>query len=160
MMTDKPKRPNNQSLPPNFWQDKPLSELSHEAWEALCDGCAKCCLVKLVDAETEALHYTRLSCKLLDTQTCHCTDYQNRQKQVPDCLKITPENLPNMAAWLPTSCAYRLLHEGKELPDWHPLLANGPELMHQQGHSVQGKTLPETKASAAPEDYIWDEVNE
>src|SRR5690606_31601142 len=101
-----------------------------------CDGCAKCCLVKLEDEDTGKLFYTDAACRLLDSQTCRCTDYRNRSRLVPDCVTLTPARLRKID-WLPPSCAYRLLSEGKDLPSWHPLVSGDPETVHRAKMSVR-----------------------
>ncbi len=126
----------------NWWDTTPLSEMSDEQWEALCDGCAKCCLLKLEDEDTGEIAYTRLHCKLLDSETCKCSNYENRKQFVPDCVKLTPDKLSELK-WMPRTCAYRLLHEGKPLFDWHPLISGDPATVHQDGHSIMGMTVSE-----------------
>ncbi|MGC6471943.1 MAG: YcgN family cysteine cluster protein [Parvibaculales bacterium] len=137
-----------------FWERKSLHELSHEEWEALCDGCAKCCLVKLVDEETEELHYTRLSCRLLDESSCRCSDYAQRLTRVKGCLKLTPETLPDMMTWLPQTCSYRLLAEGRDLPHWHPLVSGDPQSVHDMGISIKGKCVNEKHCDGIEQDYV------
>ncbi len=105
-----------------FWKTKTLTEMSRDEWESLCDGCGRCCLNKLEDEDTGKFLYTRAACKLLDVKTCRCTDYPNRAARVPDCVTLTPENVGELG-WLPQTCAYRLLDEGKSLPWWHPLVS-------------------------------------
>ncbi|MFH7565222.1 YcgN family cysteine cluster protein [Oceanimonas smirnovii] len=129
----------------NFWQTKTLEQMTDEEWEALCDGCGKCCLNKLIDDETEELVHTNVACELLNTHSCACSDYVNRFARVPDCLKITREQL-NEFYWLPSTCAYRVLAEGKALPSWHPLRTGSKSAMHRAGQSVRGKVVPESKA--------------
>src|SRR5699024_4850702 len=104
-----------------FWQAKRLDEMTEEEWEALCDGCGQCCLNKLIDDETEEIYYTNVACNQLDLKQCHCRHYANRFEVEPDCINLTLENLATIS-WLPETCAYRLLSEGKPLPSWHPLL--------------------------------------
>ncbi|MCL5254793.1 MAG: YcgN family cysteine cluster protein [Gammaproteobacteria bacterium] len=124
-----------QSIVTAFWQVKSLAEMNEAEWESLCDGCGKCCLHKLLDERDdlaadapmqlgEDLHYTHIACQLLDCQTGRCSDYANRHQFVPDCVQLTVADLPNIH-FMPPSCAYRRLHEGRELPSWHPLLNNG-----------------------------------
>lgn len=127
-----------------FWQ-QPLSDLSRKQWESLCDGCAQCCLVKLEDEETEEVYATSVSCRLLDTETCRCKDYPHRFEQVAECVRVTLEK-PEQFDWMPTTCVYRLLYEGKPLPDWHPLVSGSHESVHQAGVSI--------KAYAISEDYV------
>jgi uncharacterized cysteine cluster protein YcgN (CxxCxxCC family) len=139
-------------MPPTdgrFWETKALGEMSAAEWEALCDGCARCCLIKLEDVETGRIHYTDVACRLLDANLCRCTDYTNRQARVPGCLRLTPQSLPEMAAWLPPTCAYRLLHEGKPLYDWHPLVSGDAESVHASGISVRGRTVAEKDVAEA-----------
>ena len=125
-----------------FWKTKKLTEMTPKEWESLCDGCAKCCLVKLEDEETKELFFTGLHCKLLDGTTCRCSDYPNRKKYVPICVKLTPE-IVETVDWLPESCAYRLVHEGKDLHDWHHLVCGDREEIHRRGWSARGKTVTE-----------------
>ena len=125
-----------------FWETIPLREMSDEQWESLCDGCARCCLHKLQDEDTELIHYTSIACKLLDQEGCHCTRYPERQKLVPDCVVLSP-SYSDTLSWLPESCAYRLLDEGKPLPDWHPLITGRNESVHEAGISVRGRVVSE-----------------
>lgn len=125
-----------------WWETTPLSEMSEAQWESLCDGCAKCCLIKLEDEDTGEIAYTRLHCKLLDSGTCRCSNYEDRKKYVPDCVKLTPDNLATLR-WMPRSCAYRLLYEGKPLRDWHPLVCGDPNQLHEDGNSIMGMTVSE-----------------
>ncbi len=125
-----------------FWETKQLEEMTPDEWESLCDGCAKCCLIKLEDEETGDIALTRLHCKLLDAETCRCSDYPNRKRHVPDCVILTPKDVSELR-WMPASCSYRLIHEGKPLPDWHHLISGDPELIHQKGGSIMGRTLSE-----------------
>jgi uncharacterized cysteine cluster protein YcgN (CxxCxxCC family) len=141
-----------------FW-DKPLRDLTRAEWEALCDGCGKCCLNKLEYADTGEVAFTRVACRLLDGETCRCTRYPIRRQFVPDCVSLTAATLPKVAYWLPRTCAYRLRHEGKPLPDWHPLETGDPESVHRAGMSVRGWTVPETQVPEEDwEDYIIDET--
>ncbi len=125
-----------------FWEEKELSELTEEEWEALCDGCGICCLHKVEDDETKEVYYTYVSCRLLDNDTCQCTSYDNRFKEVKDCLKIKLEDFNRMHL-LPESCAYRRLTEGKTLEEWHPLISQDPESVHDADISIRGKAIPE-----------------
>lgn len=141
-----------------FWETVPLDQMTPPEWEALCDGCGKCCLNKLEFEDDGEVAFTRVACKLLDGQTCRCKHYPIRHQFVPDCVSLTPTKLPEVAYWLPRTCAYRLLHEGKELLPWHPLLTGSPESVHEAGASVQGWTVPETEVHEDDwEDYIIDE---
>lgn len=124
------------SLAKGFWRGRTLDELSPEEWEALCDGCGRCCLNKLEDEDTGEIHLTRLACGLLDIGSCRCSDYPNRQAKMPDCVQITPEKARNLA-WLPKTCAYRLVGEGRDLHWWHPLVSGNPETVHEAGISVR-----------------------
>ena len=126
-----------------FWRTKTLTQMSEAEWESLCDGCGKCCLIGLEDEDTGEIFLTDVSCKLLDGATCRCSDYPNRKAQVPDCVKLTPELVPSLT-WLPKSCAYRLVHEGRPLYPWHPLVSGDPESVHEANVSVRGKVRPET----------------
>ena len=128
-----------------FWRTKTPERMSQAQWESLCDGCGRCCLHKLRDETTGALEYTNVSCRLLDTETCRCKRYANRRRFVPDCVQLTPDNIAAID-WLPKSCAYRRLAEGKDLPWWHPLLTGDPESVHKAGISVRGRAVSETRA--------------
>jgi uncharacterized cysteine cluster protein YcgN (CxxCxxCC family) len=128
----------------NFWE-KPLAELNRGEWEALCDGCGKCCLHKLEDSDTGEIHATEVACKLLDTHSARCTNYRGRRAFVPDCIRLTANNVARMT-WLPKTCAYRLRAEGKPLFDWHPLISGDPESVHRAGISVRGWTISEGEA--------------
>ena len=119
-----------------------MTEFCHEEWESLCDGCGKCCLIKLEDVDSGEIHYTDVGCTLLDGKTCLCRDYANRKQIVPDCAILTPDRLEKIP-WMPQSCSYRLIYEGKDLPDWHPLITNDPNSTHQAGQSVAGQIISE-----------------
>ncbi len=142
-------------LRPRYWDTVPLSDMTPDEWEALCDGCGKCCLQKLEFEDNGEVAFTRVACRLLDGTTCRCTSYADRHTHVPDCVTLTPEALPKVAYWLPRTCAYRLLHEGKKLLRWHPLRTGDPDSVHRAGKSVQGWTIPETEVSEDDwEDHI------
>jgi uncharacterized cysteine cluster protein YcgN (CxxCxxCC family) len=126
-----------------FWRTKTLAQMTRVEWESLCDGCGRCCLVRFEDEETGEVVPTRISCRLLDTDTCRCTDYAHRRRWVPDCIKLTPEKIEDLA-WMPRSCAYRRLHEGRDLADWHPLVSGDPQSVHRAGISVRGQVVSET----------------
>ena len=128
-----------------FWEDKPLEALDRGEWEALCDGCGKCCVHKLEDDETGDLYPTNVACKLLDRHSGRCSDYRHRRAFVPECVRLTPKLLKTLD-WLPESCAYRLRSEGKPLFDWHPLVSGDPESVHRAGESVRGWTVSEVEA--------------
>ena len=125
-----------------FWETKQLRELNPAEWEALCDGCAKCCVHKLEVEETGQVHYTCVACRLLDVNTCRCTNYANRHELVPECAVLSPDQ-PDLFGWMPETCAYRLMHEGKPLPDWHPLITGNPQSVHAHGASARKKLIPE-----------------
>ena len=147
------------TMRPKFWETLPLEALTHNEWEALCDGCGKCCLNKLEFEDTGEVAFTRLACQLLDGETCRCKNYENRRDFVPDCVQVTPERLPNIVYWLPRTCAYRRLHEGKPLLDWHPLISGTTQSVHDARISVQGWTLPETSVPTEDwEDYLIEET--
>ena len=135
-----------------FWKQKKLSEMSRKEWESLCDGCGKCCLHKIEDFVSGEISYTNVACHMLDTKACRCTDYENRTTQVPDGVALTPENIPALH-WMPTTCAYRLLAEGKDLAWWHPLVSGDPETVVQAGMSIKGRTIEESEIDDL-EDYI------
>ncbi len=132
-----------------FWETKPLSAFSTEEWEATCDGCAKCCLVKLEDEDDpETVYFTDVACRLLDLASCRCTDYPNRTERVPGCARLSPNRL-DLLALMPPSCAYRRLAEGRGLPAWHHLVSGDVETVHSAGRSVRGRAVSE--AEVAPE---------
>lgn len=141
-----------------FWE-KPLAELTAEEWEALCDGCGKCCLVKLRDEVTDQLYFTDVACRLLAHSTCRCGDYPNRRTHVPDCVMLTPATVGTLD-WLPSTCAYRLRAAGEDLPWWHPLVSGDPETVHIAGISVRERFVSEDEVDEADmEDHIahWPE---
>nr|MCU0882012.1 YcgN family cysteine cluster protein [Hyphomonadaceae bacterium] len=109
-----------------WWRETPMEDMTPQQWEALCDGCAKCCVIRLEDEDTGDIHATNIGCKLLDGQSCRCTDYPGRQAKVPDCVQLTPANVRELS-WLPKTCGYRLIAEGRPLFDWHPLVSGDPE---------------------------------
>jgi hypothetical protein len=121
-----------------FWQTKSLSAMTKVEWESLCDGCGRCCLVKLEEEESGVIHYTDVACRLFNAETCRCRDYENRTRQVSDCVALSPENIVNLR-WMPPTCAYRLLAEGKQLAAWHPLVSGRAESVVEAGISVKGR---------------------
>src|SRR3978361_184731 len=138
-----------------FWKTKTLEQMSSAEWESLCDGCARCCLEKLEDEDTGKIYFTHVSCKLLDSGTCGCKDYQNRSDQVPDCVRLTPENVRTLN-WLPPSCGYKLAAEGRDLYWWHPLISGDPTTVPGAGVSGRGRVQgPENEIPDAElEDHI------
>lgn len=136
-----------------FWIAKRFSEMSEAEWESLCDGCGQCCLHKLEDVDTGEIALTDVACRYLDLGSCRCTDYANRTKNVPDCVRITPDNAGALK-WMPQSCAYRLVAEGKPLNWWHPLVSGDPESVHEAGVSVRGKAIDEDRVDDLHEHVI------
>ena len=135
-----------------FWESKRLHEMNAQEWESLCDGCGLCCLIRYEDEETGEIIPTRVSCRLLDQASCRCKDYANRKAYVPDCIKLNPYNIDELA-WMPKSCAYRRLYEGKPLPVWHPLLTGDADSPHAAGVGVRGQTVSEAVLED-PEDAL------
>ncbi len=131
-------------LEPQYWRKKTLTEMSHKEWESLCDGCGKCCLHKIRGTGNE-LKSTNVACRLLDTQSCLCTNYPKRKKLVPDCVVLSPESL-DVIDWLPRTCAYRLVKNGKNLPHWHPLVSGDVDSVHRASVSVRGRCISEREA--------------
>jgi len=125
-----------------FWQTKSLDEMNNDEWESLCDGCARCCLIKLEDDETDELFFTNVSCHLLNINACRCGDYGNRKFLVPECLQVKKMSREEFQ-WLPTTCAYRRLSEGKPLPEWHPLITGKAQSVDAAGISVSGFAISE-----------------
>ncbi|QJF52247.1 YcgN family cysteine cluster protein [Roseobacter ponti] len=144
---------NRTGLRHRFWERKPLKNMNQHEWEALCDGCGKCCLNKLEDEDSGEVALTRIACRLLDDESCRCSQYEIRHQFVPDCIVLRPDNLDTHAYWMPETCAYRLLWQKKPLPDWHPLISGTPQSVHDAGVSVRGMTLSEFDI---PEDE-WEE---
>lgn len=144
LLDRRPKQPVDDGAPleDGYWRKKTLAEMNHREWEALCDRCGKCCVISLEDADTGQLYLTDVSCKMFDTQACGCSDYPNRKKKVPDCVQLTPKNVPKLD-WLPRTCAYRLVSEGEDLCWWHPLVSGDPETVHIANASARNRTRPE-----------------
>jgi uncharacterized cysteine cluster protein YcgN (CxxCxxCC family) len=137
-----------------FWEHKTLSQMSDKEWESLCDGCGKCCLNKIIDDETEELHFTNVACHLLHTKSCQCKKYEQRFNLVADCVKVSLDDIEQFH-WLPKSCAYRRLVENKPLPEWHPLITGSKSAMHKAGFSIRGKIISESTIDPDNlEDYI------
>ena len=146
------------TLRPRFWESIPLAKMTPQEWEALCDGCGKCCLNKLEDADTGDVYFTSVACRLLDDATCRCANYAIRKSIVPECVVLTPATLDEISYWMPRSCAYRRLNEGRGLADWHPLVSGDPNSVHTAGQSMKGRTQGEFDIPQDDwEDYIIDE---
>jgi hypothetical protein len=138
-----------------FWKAKSLAEMTRAEWESLCDGCGRCCLNKLEDEDTGRFLYTRAACKLLDLESCRCSDYPNRARRVSDCVSLTSENVGTLG-WLPSTCAYRLLDEGKPLAWWHPLVSGNPATVDEAGISVKGEAYSEEGIAVDDlVDHLW-----
>lgn len=145
-----------------FWETKSLEQMTVPEWESLCDGCGLCCLIRFEDEDTGEIFPTRVHCRLFDSQACACTNYPERKRYVPDCIKLTPHNIETLQ-WMPLSCAYRRIHQGRGLADWHPLVSGDPESVHEAGVSIRGETFSEDEL-ADPEDAVqyaaWDLLEE
>ncbi len=139
---------------PPFWKEKKLEEMTPAEWESLCDGCAKCCLIKFEDEDTGRIYHTNVVCELLDIYHCRCTRYAERSVLVPTCLTLNPKLIHELK-WMPETCAYRLLAEGKDLPVWHPLVSGDPKTVHKAGISVRGKVV---SAKDVAEEDLFDYV--
>ena len=138
-----------------FWKTKSLAEMDSAEWESLCDGCGRCCLVKLEDEDDGKIHFTDIGCRLLDGASCRCTDYPNRSARVHDCVRLTADNLAGLN-WLPSSCAYRLIGAGRDLYWWHPLVSGDPDSVHAAGVSVQHRVFADE--DAVPEAAVADHI--
>ncbi len=131
--------------PAPFWKTRRLDEMTHEEWESLCDGCGRCCLHKLRYEDTGLLSFTNVACRLLDLESCRCGNYSRRRRLVPDCVNLTAAVVAEID-WLPPSCAYRRLAEGRDLAWWHPLVSGDRDTVHRAGISVQGRAVSERQA--------------
>jgi uncharacterized cysteine cluster protein YcgN (CxxCxxCC family) len=141
-----------------FWRRYPLEALTRAEWEALCDGCAKCCLVKLEDEDSGEVAYTSIACRLLDHATCRCGNYPLRRQLVAGCVALTPDNLDDVLPWMPSTCAYKLVHEGHDLEPWHPLISGDPESVHRAGISRRGRMVAEYEVAEDEwPDYVIEE---
>ena len=143
-----------------FWEEKSLAEMTDTEWERLCDGCGRCCLVKLEDEETGKLYYSQVACEFFDLSACRCSVYGEREEKMPGCLSIRKAGA-EVFSWLPWSCAYRRLHEGRPLADWHPLVSGDDKAMHEKGISVKDLAIsPEGVSEADFEDLLVEFVDE
>ncbi len=143
------------NIRPNFWETIPLEDMSRPEWEALCDGCGRCCLLKLEDEDTGDIAYTNVACRLFDEKTCACGNYALRRQIVAGCVVLTPENIARTVYWMPATCAYRLLFENKPLYDWHPLISGDAASVGAAGMTMQGKVVAEYDVDEDDlEDYI------
>lgn len=141
-----------------FWRRKSMVQMSQKEWEALCDGCGKCCLNKLEDEDSGEVALTRVACRLLDDSTCRCAQYDIRHQFVPECIVMTPSNIKDHMYWLPQTCGYRLVYEGRDLEPWHPLKSGTAQTVHDANVSVQGLTIPEFEVHEDDwEDHIIEE---
>lgn len=145
-------------LAPRFWERKRLEHMTRPEWEALCDGCGKCCLNKLEDEDSGEVALTRVACRLLDDATCRCAQYEIRHQFVPDCIVLEPGNIQENLYWMPETCAYKLLHTGQKLHDWHPLISGSADTVHSAGVSMKDRTVSEFDVSDDDwEDHIIEE---
>ncbi len=150
--------PDRSGLRPRFWETTRPDRMTQPEWEALCDGCGKCCLNKLEDEDTGEVALTRVACRLLDDATCLCSQYEIRHQFVPECIVLTPKNMDKNLYWMPETCAYKLVWQGKGLPDWHPLVTGDADSTHAAGVSLRGQTVSEYEiADDDWEDYIIEE---
>jgi uncharacterized cysteine cluster protein YcgN (CxxCxxCC family) len=136
-----------------FWKTKTLEAMSPQEWESLCDGCGKCCVSKLEDEDTGEIYFTSVACRLFNAETCRCCDYANRHALVSDCIGLTPQNVRTIS-WLPKTCGYRLVAEGRDLFPWHPLISGDPESVHKAGISMRGRVTASESELDEPEDYF------
>lgn len=137
-----------------FWETKSLTEMSSDEWESLCDGCGRCCLVKLEDEDSGDVFFTDVSCRLLDADNCRCSQYDQRLEYVPDCIRLSPQNVETIS-WLPATCAYRLVMESRPLPEWHPLISGSKDSVHRADISVRQRVVCESDVNVNDlEDHI------
>lgn len=136
-----------------YWETTALEDMTQQQWEALCDGCGKCCMSKLVDEDTDDIYFTTVACRLFDAESCRCMDYPNRQQKVSDCVQLTPANVREIA-WLPQTCAYRLVAEGRPLYDWHPLLSGTPDTVHDASVSMRDRVTAHEQDMNSDEQYL------
>ena len=140
-----------------YWETVPLEEMTPAEWESLCDGCGRCCLLKLEDEDSGEIAFTDVACRLFDAETCRCGQYALRKQLVKGCVVLRPENLARHAYWMPESCAYRRLYEGRGLADWHPLLSGDSESVHRAGISMRGRVVAEFEvAEEELEDHLME----
>ena len=145
-------------LRPRFWKTVPLAKMTRAEWEALCDGCGKCCMNKLEDEDTGEVVLTNVACRLFDDATCQCSQYAIRHQFVPECIVLKPQTMDKNLYWMPETCAYKLLWQGKPLYAWHPLLSGTPDSVHAANVSMQGRTVPEFEIDEDDwEDHIIEE---
>lgn len=150
--------PDRTGLRPQYWETTHPDRMTQAEWEALCDGCGKCCLNKLEDEDTGEVALTRVACRLLDDATCLCSQYKTRHQFVPECIVLSPKNLEKNLYWMPETCAYKLVWNGQPLHDWHPLISGDPETVHRAGVSMRDQTVSEYEiADEDWEDYIIEE---
>ncbi|MGH1452559.1 MAG: YcgN family cysteine cluster protein [Paracoccaceae bacterium] len=150
--------PDRTGLRPQYWETTRPDRMTQAEWEALCDGCGKCCLNKLEDEDTGEVALTRVACRLLDDATCLCSQYKTRHQFVPECIVLSPKNLEKNLYWMPETCAYKLVWNGQPLHDWHPLISGDPETVHRAGVSMRDQTVSEYEiADEDWEDYIIEE---
>ncbi|MRI32364.1 YcgN family cysteine cluster protein [Endozoicomonas sp. OPT23] len=142
-----------------FWETVPLHQMTSEQWESLCDGCGRCCLHKLEDEDSGEVFYTSIACRLLDTKTCQCSNYPERMRHVPECLKLTVADIPDFH-WLPETCAYRLIAKGEPLREWHPLVSGNKQSIHDSGVSVRKIAIEESRVAEEDwEDHLIELIN-
>jgi hypothetical protein len=148
----------SKDLSPRFWERKRLDQMTEAEWEALCDGCGKCCLNKLEDEDTGEVALTRVACRLFDDSTCRCSQYPIRHQFVPECIVMTPRNIGDHAYWLPDTCGYKRLWQGRPLEPWHPLISGRADSVHEAGISMQHRTVSEFEVADEDwEDHIIDD---